>query len=592
MRDGFIRASRNSCRDEVWLADCDRYGQVSVELEYVSDAVYTSPGEYAANSVTHVRRDSISVYPERRSLPETSRSGGGELIFGLLSFQTAGGDLMTRLIVATIGLFALPFSGQPTHVEAADRPNVIFFIADDVSWNDYGCYGNPAVRTPHIDALAKNGIRFDQAYLTASSCSPSRSSIITGRYPHNNGKAAELHQPISWNIPWFPELLRDAGYYTAISGKHHMTATKGPKGETRPKPFDKVDGGRIKGNSGGHANWVKTTQERPADQPFFFWFAAYDAHRGWDADRQWDVDRYGPKHKAKDVVVPPFLVDGPATREDLASYYNEITRFDHYIGAVVAELKSQGELDNSLIFVLADNGRPFPRAKTRIHDSGMKTALVAHWPKGVKKPGSASDSLVSVIDLAPTVLSVAGLKPTPSMQGVSMQPLFENPSSAIRKYAFSEHNWHDYEAHGRGIRGNGFLFVKNSRPYLALQGPADSVRSPSHVSLQAMRDAEQLTPAQKDVFLTPRPLFEFYDLKSDPHQLNNLAGNAEFATQQKELAVTLGTWIDETHDSVPADISHDSFDRETGKALKTTDYRQTTPGEDRNASTVNVPGPR
>ena len=107
-----------------------------------------------------------------------------------------------------------------------------------------------------------------------------------------------------------------------------------------------------------------------------------------------------------------------------------------------------------------------------------------------------------------------------------------------------------------------------------------------------MRDAEQLTPAQKDVFLTPRPLFEFYDLKSDPHQLNNLAGNAEFAKQQKELAVTLGTWIDETHDSVPMDISHDSFDRETGKALKTKDYRQTTPGEDRNASTVNAPGPR
>lgn len=475
---------------------------------------------------------------------------------------------------------------------ADDRPNVIFFIADDVSWNDYGCYGNPAARTPNIDALAKGGIRFDQAYLTASSCSPSRSSIITGRYPHNNGKAAELHQPITWNVPWFPELLRGAGYYTAISGKHHMTSTKGPNGETRPKPFDHVDGGRASGNSGGHANWVKTTQQRPEDKPFFFWFAAYDAHRGWDADRQWDADRYGPMHKPEDVIVPPFLVDDKATREDLASYYNEVTRFDYYIGAVVAELKEQGELDNTLIFVLADNGRPFPRAKTRIHDSGMKTALVAHWPKGIEDSGVSSDSLVSVIDLAPTVLTAAGIEPAPSMQGVSLLPLFEDASSTVRQYAFSEHNWHDYEAHGRGVRGNGFLLMKNSRPQLALQGPADSVRSPSHVSLQERRDASRLTAAQADVFLSPRPVVELYDLKADPHQLNNLAGKKKFAKQQAQLASVLEQWIEETHDSVPAEISHDSFDRETGKSLGIKDYRRTTPGEDRRASFVNAPGPR
>jgi arylsulfatase A-like enzyme len=499
---------------------------------------------------------------------------------------------MNRSTLAIAGLFSLTFAAQGFDAEGANRPNVVFFIADDVSWNDYGCYGNPAARTPHIDALAKNGIRFDQAYLTASSCSPSRASIITGRYPHNNGKAAELHHPISWNLPWFPELLRDAGYYTAISGKHHMTSTKGPNGETRPKPFDLVDGGRTKGNSGGHANWVKTTQDRPKDKPFFCWFAAYDAHRGWDADRQWDADRYGPMHKAEDVIVPPFLVDDDATREDLASYYNEVTRFDHYIGAVVAELKEQGELDNTLIFVLADNGRPFPRAKTRIHDSGMKTALVAHWPKGIKQAGSASDSLVSVIDLAPTVLAAAGVKLAPTMQGVSMLPLLHDIAPSIRQFTFSEHNWHDYEAHGRGVRGGGFLFMKNSRPYMALQGPADSVRSPSHVSLQARRDAKQLTSAQTDVFLAPRPAVEFYDLKADPHQLNNLAGNAKFAAQQKELSSMLAVWSDETHDSVPKDISRDSFHRETGKALKIKNYRRTTPGEDRNASSINAPGPR
>ncbi len=475
---------------------------------------------------------------------------------------------------------------------AADKPNIVVFIADDVSWNDYGCYGNAAARTPAIDALAKNGIRFDQAYLTASSCSPSRSSIITGRYPHNNGKAAELHQPIAWNLPWFPELLREAGYYTAISGKHHMSATKSPGGETRPKPFDLVDGGRAKGNSGGHANWVKTTHERPQDKPFFFWFAAYDAHRGWDADRQWDADRYGPMHKSEDVIVPPFLVDDADTREDLASYHNEVTRFDHYIGQVFAELKSQGQLDNTLIFVLADNGRPFPRAKTRIHDSGMKTALVAHWPEGIQQAGSTSDNLVSVIDLAPTIVAAAGLDVVPTMQGVSLLPMFDNPSASVRRFAFSEHNWHDYEAHGRGIRGGGFLLVCNFRPYLAWQGPADSVRSPSHVSLQSRRDASRLTDAQADVFLAPRPAVELYDLKEDPHQLNNLAGDAKYASRKRLLEAKLAVWMEETHDSVPKEISHDSFDRETGKSLNVKSYRRTTPGEDRGATTANAPGPR
>ncbi|HIE99578.1 MAG TPA: hypothetical protein EYQ63_21890 [Fuerstia sp.] len=195
-----------------------------------------------------------------------------------------------------------------SRVMAADSPNVVLFIADDVSWNDYGCYGNTAARTPNIDALAVQGMRFDRAFLTASSCSPSRSSIITGRYPHNNGKAAELHKPISGHIPWFPELLRKAGYYTALSGKHHMSSTAPKTGpHARPLAFDHVDGGRSKDNSGGHANWVSVVENRPQDKPFFFWFAAYDAHRGWDADRQWDVDRYGAMHKPKDVIVPPFL---------------------------------------------------------------------------------------------------------------------------------------------------------------------------------------------------------------------------------------------------------------------------------------------
>ena len=475
---------------------------------------------------------------------------------------------------------------------AAERPNVILFIADDVSWNDYGCYGNDSVRTPNIDALAAGGIRFTQAYLTASSCSPSRSSIMTGRYPHNNGKAAELHQPIDWHLPWFATMLRDSGYYTALVGKHHMTSTKPPKGEKPAKPFDFVDPGRSKSNHGGHATWVQTVEHRPKDKPFFFWFAAYDAHRAWDADREWDAEKYGPMHDPMSVVVPAYLSDDLETRQDLASYYNEICRFDYYIGQVVATLMKQDQLDNTLLFVLADNGRPFPRAKTRLHDSGMRTALVAHWPNTIKKSGSTSDSLVSVIDLAPTILTAAGVKPAETMQGVSMLPLLADPSATIRKYAFSEHNWHDYEAHGRSIRDSEFLLIKNSRPYLTLQGPADSVRSPSHKQLQALRDAKKLSNAQADVFAAPRPAVSLFRTDSDPLQLKNLANDPKHAKTKERLLALLEQWIDETGDSVPKQISQDSFDRETGKSLKKKKYRFTTPGEDRQATKNNASGPR
>jgi arylsulfatase A-like enzyme len=476
--------------------------------------------------------------------------------------------------------------------QADERPNVLLFIADDVSWNDYGCYGNQAARTPNIDSLAEHGMRFTEAYLTASSCSPSRSSIVTGRYPHNNGKAAELHLPIAGNLPWFPELLREAGYYTALVGKHHMTVQPIAGEPKRPEPFELVDPGRGPGNGGGHATWVKTVAERPRDKPFFFWFASYDAHRGWDADGQWDAERYGPKHRPEDVIVPPFLVDDEATRQDLASYYNEVTRHDYYIGEVVKELDKQGALDNTLILVMADNGRPFPRAKTRLHDSGMKTVLVAHWPAGIKRGGSSCSSLVSAIDLAPTILSLAGVEAPATMQGVSIKPLFDDPTSSVRKYAFSEHNWHDYEAHGRCVRGEGFLLIRNARPKPAWQGPADSVRSPSHTALQRLERDGKLSPAQADVFLTPRPEIELYRTDQDPHQLHNLAGDAAYADVRKRLLAVLDRWCEETGDSVPDDLSQDSFDRETGKALGNKDYRRTTPGEDREAHRFNAPGPR
>ncbi|MDE0770124.1 MAG: sulfatase-like hydrolase/transferase, partial [Opitutaceae bacterium] len=204
---------------------------------------------------------------------------------------------------------------SPCFALGASKPNIVFFIADDVSQEDFGCYGHPTIKTPYTDALAAEGMRFDNAYLTTSSCSPSRCSIITGRYPHNTG-APELHVTLPEAQVRFPELLRAAGYYTVLSGKNHMFGNK-------DRAFDKITGG---GGPGSEEDWLERVQNRPKDKPFFFWFASSDAHRDWQESSD------APVYDTDAVVVPPYMVDTKVTREDLASYYHEVSRFDHFIG--------------------------------------------------------------------------------------------------------------------------------------------------------------------------------------------------------------------------------------------------------------------
>ena len=452
-----------------------------------------------------------------------------------------------------------------------NRPNLIFIIADDVSWNDIGCYGNPGVKTPTIDKLASEGIKFTNVFLTASSCSPSRTSIISGRYPHNTG-SAELHTPLPEEIIPFPLLLKEAGYYTVQAGKAHF-------GEPALRAFDQAyqnEGG----GSGGEERWVQCLQERPKDQPFFAWFAAFDAHRDWQADD------FLTSHQPGDVMVPPYLVDSPETRQDLVSYYNEIQRFDYYIGEVVKELENQGIADNTLIMVLADNGRPFPRCKTRVYDSGMKTPFVVNWPDGISKPGSVSNSLISVIDIAPTMLELAGIKPGPSFMGENFTSLLDNPDQEFRNYVFAEHNWHDYEAYERSVRTKDFLYVRNERPNMSQPGPADSNRSPSFRELQRQRDARKLNHAQHDVFKSPRPYEELYSNHNDPHQISNIASLDEYQEVLGDLRNVLDQWQRETKDNVPANLSPDDFDRETGERLNHDWQRGEMPGMESGALNV------
>jgi arylsulfatase A-like enzyme len=452
----------------------------------------------------------------------------------------------TSLLVC---LLALLGTGA-AQAEEKPPPNFLILIADDVSAEDIGCYGNPRIRTPNLDKLAKEGRRYDAAFLTTSSCSPSRCSILTGRYPHSTG-AGELHQPLPAEQVLVTSLLRKAGYYTAAAGKWHL-------GKPAMTQFDAV----VAGQPSGCENWLKTLRERPKDKPFFLWFASLDAHRPYQANA---IDK---PHAPEDVVVPPYLPDNAETRRDLAQYYDEITRLDRHIGEVLAELDKQGVADNTFVLFMADNGRPFPRCKTTLYDSGIRTPFVLRYPPLVK-PNTTGSELISSVDLAPTVLDLGGLKPTPAMQGLSFAPLLRGtPGATRRDHIVAEHNWHDYQAHERAVRTSRYLYIWNAFPQLTGSPPADAVRSPTYKEMQKLEAAGKLPDGQRSCFLKPRPAEELYDVQADPNCLRNLAGDANQSAVLKQLRGELETWRKLTDDRVPATPTPDKFDRQTGEALK------------------------
>ena len=447
-------------------------------------------------------------------------------------------------------LFSLLLACLSLTAPAADRPNLVIFIADDVSAEDLGCYGNPNIRTPAIDRLAADGLRFDNAFLTCSSCSPSRCSLISGRYPHATG-AAELHQPLPADQPVFPERLRQAGYHTAAAGKWHL----GPHAQ---RGFDVIREG---GKPSGSEHWAEVVQGRPKNQPFFLYLAAFDAHRDYEPNA------IPEPHKPTDVRVPPYLADTRETREDLALYYDEISRFDHNVGRIVEMLRADGVLDNTLILVMADNGRPFSRCKTTVLDSGLRPPFIVHWPARVK-PGQVGSNLVSSVDIAPTFCAAAGIDPEPAFQGVSFLPQLDNPATRTREFAFGEHNWHDYQAHERSVTDGRYLYVWNARPDLPRTPPADAVRSITHQAMLRLHDSGALHDYQADLFHAPRQAEELYDREVDPHQLSDRFAEPALAEVTTRLKAALAQWQSETGDAMPEVLTPDKFDRRTGLPLQ------------------------
>jgi arylsulfatase len=468
----------------------------------------------------------------------------------------------------SILLFAalLCLLGNVSTAANAKRPNFIFFITDDVSAEDLGPYGNKVIKTPNLDRMAREGMVFDNAYVAISSCSPSRCSIITGRYPHNHG-APELHLPLPVTQHTFVQDLRAAGYHTLISGKNHM-------GKPDEIGFEKSSNG---GKPAGSEDWVKLLAARPTDRPFFAWFGSYDAHRDWQENDK------APKYDPAQIVVPPFLIDGPETRADLAQYCHEISRSDYYLGELLKELERQGIARDTYVIYCTDNGRPFPRCKTRLYDSGVKSPLLV-WRPGTIKPARTA-SLVSSIDYSATFLELADVKPAPTIQGVSFAKVLADPRAVTRDFVFAEHNWHVFGAHERMVRHGDWLYIRNNRPNQQNLCVESDDSFPAGKELWDAHAAGKTSPLQQDVFLNPRPREELYHVGNDPQQLQNVASETRHAETLAQLRAVLERWSTETGDTNPKNPTP----HRSGK--KSEQPRGELPGESANATTINRPGP-
>lgn len=422
-----------------------------------------------------------------------------------------------------------------------ENPNFLILIADDAGWRNFGCYGDPYISTPNIDELAANGIKVNNAFLTTPQCSPSRISILTGKYPHATG-AEDLHMPLPETEKILPSYLREKNYFTGFLKKGHL----GPYGERQFDWYSK------------DLNDFEIFLDSAKAKTFFMWVGFTDPHRPYKEgiiENPQDPDK---------VLVPPYLVDDGATRKDLANYYNYIRRMDAQIGKYLRTLRERDLLENTLIIFFSDNGAPFPRAKGMLYDAGIRTPLIFSWPAEIGK-GIEYNHLMSVVDLAPTILDIINAQIPSEMQGKSIRGILKNPDLPGRKYVFSERNWHNIDEHMRCVRTKDFKLISNAYIEYPHGTAADISKSPSWKSLYELKQANKLTKAQRLLFQFPRSKYELYRLAKDSFELQNVIDEPEYSEITDELKNVLKNWMDETGDFSPDERRRkDNTDRFTG----------------------------
>lgn len=493
-------------------------------------------------------------------------------------------------------------------VRAEDRPNIVFAFADD--WGRYASiYGelepgglNDVVQTPHFDSVAREGVLFTHAFVNAPSCTPCRSSLLSGQHFFRTGQGAILQGAV-WDssIPSYPLLLQKAGYHIGYTYKVWSPGTpaNAPYGEQSTRYSSA--GGKFNGFSQFVTRAASQAQEgkretaiqeakqllldevkgnfqsflaaRKPDQPFCYWFGPTNCHRKWvrgSGKRLWGIDPDSLKGK-----VPRFLPDVPTVREDLADYLGEAMAFDAGLGQLLQHLEDIGEAQNTIVVVSGDHGAPgFPNGKCNLYDFGTHVALAICWPRQVSGSRVVTD-FVSLPDLAPTFLEAAGQKVPDVMTASSLVPILKSSKSGQvdpnrdhvltgreRHVAGVRDNWMPYPQ--RAIRTKNFLYIRNFKPerwpmgtgpgFGRPDGPMPSQKLLTENTFAAFGDLDasptkawvaleglQQPEYRKyfDFAFARRPAEELYEVSTDPDQVHNVVDEKLFAEVRKDLSERL-----------------------------------------------------
>ena len=444
---------------------------------------------------------------------------------------------------------------------APPRPNIVLIVADDHGTDALGCYGNPVIKTPHLDALAADGTRFTSAFCTTASCSPSRSVILTGLHNHRNGMYGLQHDDHHFqsfdNIRSLPVLLAAAGYRTARIGKFHV-------GPEAVYAFQTV-------LSGGKANDPATIGRSPVEmadrsrsvieakdeRPFFLYWASDDPHRGNavlpDGKPTFDTwpkpNPFGNRaagypgitaiaYRPEEVRVPPNLPDNPACRAELAEYYQAVSRLDQGVGRLIDILKRAGKYENTLIVYISDNGMAFPGAKTTLYESGMRLPCIVRAP-GRQHPGAVQSAMVTWADLAPTFLDLAGALTEPSaFDGKSFRAGLDGGELRGRDEVYASHTFHEITMYYpmRVVRTRRYKLIHNVAHELTFPSALDLIKSPTWISVT---ESGGLLGKRSIGQFLHRPKFELYDLERDPDEIENLADDPALSKVKAELVEKL-----------------------------------------------------
>ncbi|MFN7924182.1 MAG: sulfatase [Bryobacteraceae bacterium] len=430
---------------------------------------------------------------------------------------------------------------------AQSRPkNIVLLIADDLGLHT-GAYGDSTARTPNLDKLAGEGVRFTNAFCTTASCSASRSVILSGLQNHSNGHYGHAHGEHNLHylpsVKSTPELLRAAGYRTGIIAKLHVN----PLGQFAWDLDAQREGGR---DVKRVATLARQFFQADRDKPFYLHVGFTDPHRAGSGFANRDYagvqrNRFDP---AK-VKVPSYLPDNAATRGEVAEYYEASNRLDQGVGMIMDALRETGQLDNTLVVFISDNGMPFANAKTNCYDAGLHLPMIVRAP-GQAKRGLVNNAVVNWTCLLPTFLEWSGAKgPGYELHGRSVLPILEQENPVGWDESFFSHTFHEITMYYpmRGVRTRQFKYIRNLFPELEFPHASDLWESHTWQSILKAGETAMVGSRPVGQYLH-RSGEELYDITKDPDEVANLAGKAEHGATLAGLRKKVHEWRARTKD--------------------------------------------